>query len=416
MKKNCFLVCFLLLGNFIQIVNSQNDPYDIPYYDFVDYDTNQMYILGDSTNFEHLFHKFDTMMLYGSGQIKILQIGASHTQADIFTGQLRKRFQTLDYGYNASRGYIFPFRMANSNNPWDYSIEYTKIWTACRNVELKECKLGLTGISATTKDSSANFTVKLKNRDQTWKHSFNIIKVLHSTDSTSYTINLNLDTAVFKRVIHAEEGYTEFLINDYYTEVSFSLKRNYSYQNYFTLYGIILESDISGVVFSPIGINGARIDSYLKADRNIFEQQLKVFNPDLIIIALGTNDGYSANFDSTVYHKNYINFINLINSILEEVAIITIVPNDCYLYRKKANIATQQQKDVVFKVSKEFNTVVWDIYSVMGGYNSSLQWYKADLMAADKVHFSEKGYRHLADLFFIAFFDLYAEFHKNKKE
>jgi len=412
-KKQLLNILFSIILLIIsKNVFTQNYPYDIDFYDFVNYDTNYLRFCGDSSKFEKLFCKFDTLILRGEGQIKILQIGASHTQADIFTGQVRKRFQTMDYGYNGSRGYVFPYRMMNTNNPWDYSTDYTGTWEVCRNVEMRECKLGVTGISATTNESSATVTVTLKNKDPNYKHEFNVIKVLHSTDSLSYLINLTLDTTLFSRVINFDKGYSVFILKNFLTEVSFNLEKNNDSQNYFSLYGISLETDETGIILHPIGINGASFNSYLKAE--LFVEQLKVFAPDLIIIAIGTNDGYTSHFDSALYHRNYASFIELINQAVPQVAIITEVPNDDYLYKKKANPATQQQEEIVDKISATYGTAVWDIYAVMGGYNSSAKWYKAGLMASDKVHFSSTGYILLGNLLFNAFLHSY-EYHIDKK-
>lgn len=401
--KLIFLISALLFV-FIK-ADSQIYPYEIDKYSFIEYDSNYLQFYGDSSNFEKLFYKFDTLFFHGKGQINIVQIGASHTQADIFSAQVRKRFQNFDYGYNAGRGYVFPYKMMKTNNPYDYKTSHTGNWNVCRNVENKNCELGLTGISATTSDSLATFSVYLKNNDLEIYHNFNRIRVFHSSDSLSFIPNLQIDTSLYQRVINFDKGYTEFLLNDFYTEISFCLEKYSDSQNYFSLYGIFIETDNPGIIYHPIGINGASTKSY--QNLKYFAQQLEIINPDLIVIDLGTNDGYTNYFDSAEYHQNYKILLEQIFAVNQNLAVVTIVPNDCYLWKKKANKATPKQEEVLKNISKEYNVAVWDKYLIMGGLGSSLTWYKNNLMAYDKVHFTNSGYQLLGNLFFNAFLNSY---------
>ncbi len=406
-----FLIAYLIILPFFSFSQSQDYPYDISYYDFVDYDNNKLNFYGDSSEFEKLFYKMDTLFFRGEGQIKIIQIGASHTQADIFSAQVRKRLQTFDYGYNAGRGYVFPFKMMKTNNPYDYKTEHTGIWTVCRNVDYANCELGITGISATTEDSASTFKIILKNNDAELNHSFSKIKLIHNTDSLSFVPKLDLDSNLYSSITYNEKGYTEFLLKDYYTEISFKLEKNSAWQKYFTMFGILLETDESGFIYHPMGINGASTKSWLKCD--LFDYQLDVINPDLIVIDLGTNDGYTKVFDSITYEQNYKILIQKIKSVNSDIAIIAVVPNDCYLWKKRANPATEVQERILQRISVEENVAVWNKYEIMGGFNSSSTWYKNNLMAYDRVHFTNEGYQLLGNMFFNAFLQSY-DYHLEK--
>ncbi len=398
-------VILTILFLIVKFSYCQNYPYEIDNYSFINYDTNYLRFYGDSSKFEKLYEKFDSLFFKGEGQIEIIQIGASHTQADIFSAQVRKRLQNFDYGYNAGRGYVFPYKMMKTNNPFDYKTSHKGDWTVCRNVQYNNCDLGLTGISATTEDSAATFSVVLKNNDEELFHYFNKIKVFHSSDTMSFLINLDLDTAKFSRVVNFDKGYTEFYLNDYYTEIDFKLDKYLPTQNYFILFGIFLENDNPGIIYNPIGINGASTKSY--HNLKYFEQHLEILSPDLIVIDLGTNDGYTSKFDSAEYHTNYKILLEQIFSVNPDVAVIAVVPNDCYLWKKRANPATPQQEEVINALSYEYGIAVWDKYAIMGGFDSSITWYKNNLMAYDKVHFTNEGYQLLGNLFFNAFLHSY---------
>ena len=52
---------------------------------------------------------------------------------------------------------------------------------------------------------------------------------------------------------------------------------------------------------------------------------------------------------------------------------------------------------------------VWDFYSIMGGFGSSNNWYKNELMPRDRIHFTLLGYNIKGDLFLNAFVNAWAQ-------
>ncbi len=400
MKSILLIVLMLFLSN---IVFSQDYPYEVDYYDFINYDSNKLCFYGDSSNFEKLFKKFDRLIKEGEGQISVLQLGASHTQADIFSSQLRGRLQTFYPGMNAGRGYVFPYRMMRTNNPFNYYTKHTGKWSVCRNVERKNCNLGLTGISATTLDSNATIKIVMSKKNQI-KYNFNSLKIIHTTDSENYEVTLVNDSMLLWKATYPMFGYTEIFLKEYVEEVEIKLKKTKPTQSYFELYGICLETENQGVVLHPLGVNGAGLYSYTKCV--FFEQHLDIFAPDWIIIAIGTNDAYRINFDAVKYKEDYRELINKIRTVNPNIAITMVVPNDCYM-RRQPNPNTELQVQMIKELSKEEGCSMWDMYGIMGGYNSSETWNNANLMTSDRIHFTTQGYILLGNLFFNAFMKSY---------
>ena len=58
-------------------------------------------------------------------------------------------------------------------------------------------------------------------------------------------------------------------------------------------------------------------------------------------------------------------------------------------------------------MAKEYNGVVWNLFRVMGGPESSKIWVEQELMHSDRIHFNRTGYEILGDLFFNAFVQNY---------
>jgi len=135
MHNVSFLQSFLLLIFLMQHMiatdcNAQPEyyPFEIPQYGFVRYDINRFEMVAQNAAFEGLFANFDSLLITGENQIRIVHIGGSHIQADIYTHRIRQHLQTFYTGINGARGFIFPYTIAKTNNPSNYSFDYTGQW------------------------------------------------------------------------------------------------------------------------------------------------------------------------------------------------------------------------------------------------------------------------------------------------
>ncbi len=403
--KKLFFLLFLNTVLFIKIGFSQNDyPFtEHSEYRYIRFDKNNILFPGDTANFQKFFNKLDTLILKGEKKIQIVHFGGSHIQAGIYSGQCRKKLQTFYPGLNGGRGFIFPYGISKTYTPKSYRFNRTGKWTACRNVEKKDCKLGMLGIEATTKDSTATITLSLN--PNYLHYEINLIKVFHDTGKDAYKIRLAADTSTYEVNEFPEAGYTQIKTKEYINPIKLQIVKTDTIQNHFTLYGIDAENDFQGIVYTDAGISGASIPSFLKCD--LLEKQMSVIQPDLVIISLGTNDTYGKTFYPERYKRHYIDFLNMIKQAAPEAAILMTVPNDCYFHRRDPLPYTADAEKVILQLAKEYHCGVWDFYQIMGGYNSSYLWHKDKLMQNDLIHFTKKGYLIKGDLFFNALIKAY---------
>ena len=415
MKSIRIILLFMLITmlNGTQKSGTQDFPLDIVQYPFIRYELNKLHFYQDSSRFSAFFHKLDKLILAGEGQIKILHIGDSHIQADYISGRIRQRLQTFFKGGIASRGLIFPYKAAGTNNPFNYYAYFTGEWEGCRNVERdKYCTLGLSGISATTYDSAA--TLKFLFRQGDYPHyDFNRIKIFHKIDTAAYKVVIENYEGERTVNINREAGYTEFILHKHLDELVLKFLKTDAKQYYFTIQGILLETDDPGIVYHSAGVNGADIPSFMRCQA--FDKHLKVIDPDLIIISLGTNDAYPKKFNRLFFEADCEALLNKIRRSTPERPVILTVPPDSYRYRRYLNKNIPEARKAIIKVAKEYHCAVWDLYTVMGGSNSMILWYSNGLTAADKLHFNKKGYFLQGDLFFNAFVKAYDNYIFNER-
>lgn len=408
LKSGIVLIILFQILTCISFSQSADYPYLNESYDFIRYDLNQFNFYGNHQNYIHLFQLYDNLILKGDGKLKIVHIGGSHIQVDIYSDRMRKRLQTFHPGINGGRGFVFPYRIAGTTNPSNYRVRYSGKWESCKNIEKnKQCSLGLSGITVTTRDTSASFSIKLTDRSAT-RYDFNMIRIFSENDSSAFSFEVNTCCNIIEVVENKELGYKLYKLDQYTDSVHLSLKKEDSLQHHFILYGMSLENEDPGVIYHSIGINGAKLNSYLRC--NLMNKHLKALDPDWIILSIGTNDAYSRYFKPEEYFHQYDSLVSVITEAIPDAAILLTVPNDSYLYRRYVNRNTEKVKEVIRQIATRHNSGVWDFYTVMGGLNSIIAWQYFNLARSDRIHFTVNGYLLIGDLFFDAFLRSYEDY------
>jgi len=309
----------------------------------------------------------------------------------------------------SSRGILFPYAAAKSNHPFNYYSILTGNWSSCRNVESKKnCTLGVTGISATTTDTLTGFSFIFKKTIYP-VFQFNRITVLHATGECFYDIDLEVpDSVNCNKTIY--DGYTIFETNKLLDTLTFKVFKSDSMQELFELYGVVAEkSNTNGIVYNAVGINGARVSSYLRCF--LFEEHLSILKPDLVILSLGINDVQDKTFSVENFEKNYDLLIKKIKKVNPEVSIIITTNSDSYYKRKYPNVNSELAVDAIYRlIEKHDNVALWDWFNIMGGLGVVKKWEKNNFAKRDLIHFTKEGYYLLGDLFYTAFLKAYENY------
>ncbi len=399
-SKNIFILFLLFQTNLF----GQDLPYKTVSAPFIEQNKNKIDFCGNSYSyFITIFDNLNKITLKGEGNIKVLHIGDSHIQADYFSGRLRDNFQNLALGIKGSRGFLYPYSIAKTNNPDNYQVKFWGNWLNCKNTHQNpNCKLGISGITVFTYDSLSKIKL-IPNRKSEEISGFNCVKILHTIGDSIFDFKLILNDTLSGEIF--SEGYTMFALNNYYDTLNLIFSKQDTIQKMADLRGIELISNDPGIVYSSVGVNGAEVASFLKC--SLFENDLKILEPDFVIISLGTNDVYSSKFDNNLFEEKYYTLINKIRTTLPKATILITTPPDSYRKRKYPNSDLPKAISAIYKVAEFFDCAVWNLYSVMGGYNSIIVWYKNGYAASDKVHFTKEGYYVQGDLLYNSFLKSY---------
>ena len=187
------------------------------------------------------------------------------------------------------------------------------------------------------------------------------------------------------------------------------------------IYGIELASQ-KGIIVDNIALRGSSGTIFTKAD---YAHSLKMYrdlNPSLFILQFGGNVMPYIQDIAAIrrYGRWFESQIQRIHQLCPDAAIIVIGPSDMSTKVKDKFVTYDHLPDVVLtlkKVALDNGCVYWDMYKAMGGYNSMPSWVNADpeLARPDYVHFSAKGARLIANMFYNALIYEYNNYLEGEK-
>ncbi|GAB1351075.1 hypothetical protein MASR1M107_32900 [Ignavibacteriales bacterium] len=360
--------------------------------------TNQNFIeWKNSETAQKFFTKFANAK---QKKFRVLHIGDSHLQADIYTGYVREELQKL-YGIGG-RGLVFPYSAAKTHSAYDYFTYSKGSWSYSKNTEANPTlDLGVTGYSIRTTDPNANFKLVFSKTIQ--KASGNIIKIFSKTGESVFDLVLNIKGLSEPIIVKADSKgapYISVPVNSDCESIEVTFKKSSELQTEFVLYGILIEADTeSGVLYASTGVNGAGLGSIVRTSR--FEEEVKAIAPDLFVLDLGINDFFGGGFNSTTTKENLLTIIQKVKKSAPNATIMLMNVQDAFNKRTNVSACLDFAK-LVSDVAFENDCLFYDIYNVSGGKNSMLNWRSNYLANVDQIHLTSKGYNLKGELFISA--------------
>ena len=174
------------------------------------------------------------------------------------------------------------------------------------------------------------------------------------------------------------------------------------------IYGIEL-GDTSGITVDNIALRGSSGTIFTKAD---FVHSAKMYTdlkPNLFILQFGGNVMPYIKDQKAIdnYGKWFGSQINRLKVLCPEAAVLVIGPSDMSTKKKDKFVTYDYLPDVVETLRNAAlsnNCAYWDMYQAMGGFNSMPSWVNAEpeLARPDYTHFSPRGARLVASMFYNA--------------
>ncbi|ARN78307.1 hypothetical protein BST97_10080 [Nonlabens spongiae] len=396
------------------------------------------------------FKKLDSLKNGQITQLTVVHIGDSHVQGPYFPQYTREGLQQV-FG-NAGRGFVFPYRVANTNGSVDVKFKSDVDWKSMRNVKSDGSDdVGLSGINFETIEPDFLLEVNLDESVEDTR----IVKIL-SQHPERFKLSLASEKDIIKTTVRFKNytvksgEYLGKIASKFGTSVS-AIKKLNGFKNdninagqsikipvkqggeknsknvnfsdlkklvdssyylppgnnqfyirpattaeRYVLDGLSFSNNEVGILYHAIGVNGSKFSDYNKFPR--FFDQLAALKPDLIIISLGTNESFYTNYSVEKLRKDMDAFNrNLLRRNITGNILLTSPPPSI----KNKRTANETATEYAYEMGVFANLNSWafyDLHSVSRASKAMEDWYKAGLTARDKIHFLENGYKLQAQL------------------
>ena len=343
----------------------------------------------------------------GSGQAKALFYGASHVASDTYTGRLRRLFQAR-FG-DAGHGFVLPAKPWRYYRHRDVVIDGTLTWWGDwvgKTEGRSDGWYGLAGVSISS-SSPNDYASVATTKDNPQGQRVSRFDVYYLKQPGGGSFDLWLDGKRIRRVSTAElaagAAYETITVRD----GGHQLKLVPVGDGEVRLFGVAMDRDVAGFRLDALGVNGARAVSHLEWDDTIYAEQLARRNPDLLVIAYGTNESGDTDQPIEEYEEGFRTMVQRARTAAPQASCLFVGPSDRPVKEGRRYVdrpRTAEIVDVQKKVAAETGCAMFDMVAFMGGPLSMKKWVKHDppFASKDHVHFTSRGYDRMADVLFNA--------------
>jgi lysophospholipase L1-like esterase len=339
--------------------------------------------------------------------VTILHFGDSHTAADYETGPLRRALQAR-FG-DGGRGFVA------IGEPWKHYVQEglrngsTHDWAPERAHPVKGGKgklvgdglYGLCGVAIHTDRSGARAWAEYSAKSS---H----IEIAYLAQPRGGSFDVYLDGAraghVSTKGSANASAWRAFTAADGPHRVEIVASGDGDVR----VFGTVLDRDQVGVTYDALGINGARVTNALTWDESHMAEQIRHRDPDLVVLAYGTNESGDTDVPIDTYERQLVDMLGRVARAAPSSACLLLGPPDRAVRagggggggggwgtvpRLLDIIATQR------RVAHAAGCAFYDQLEAMGGPGTIAQWAEESQPRAqrDRVHLTREGYTQLGN-------------------
>jgi lysophospholipase L1-like esterase len=339
----------------------------------------------------------------GEGQARLVFYGASHVASDLFTGHIRRELQAR-YG-DAGHGFVVPVHPWRTYRHRDINIESDgKRWDTQRirvgDSEIE--RVGLAGIAMVSR-RPGSFGAVYTAQEGEHGRTADFFELYYMKHPRGGDMDILIDgrraRRISTRAATASTAYATFRVPDasHRFEIRTLSKRPV------WLFGLAVERDKPGVVVDTLGINGSRARYQLLWDDEVYQEHLRRRNPDLVVLAYGTNEsGDESPIED--YERDLRAVVKRMREAAPHASCLLIGPSDRPMQVEERvfedRTRTAHLIEMQHRVALEHGCGFFDLVAFQGGALSMVQWAANDPAYAsqDHIHYTRVGYQRLGEV------------------
>lgn len=327
--------------------------------------------------------------------VRALQFGDSHTAADMFSGEMRAQLQAR-FG-NGGLGYQFPGHPFAGYKLVGSQRAQTSGWVTQGNrfTQLGDGDTGLGGIAILTERPGESVFVTT---------TCETLQVQYLRQPGGGAMDFSDNGQPVSEIHTASDGDARSAGTFTYAcspgEHEFQLITMDAAP--VRLLGWVTEQP--GVTWECLGINGAVAPLILRWNQQMFSDYLAQRNPQLIVLAYGTNEASNSDERNAEYTEQFRQVVQTLHRVAPQASVLVLGPYDRSVKVGRGRHASWQTSTAIDRVIADQQAVCrtdgcafYDQRARMGGRGSMMRWAAQGMAAYDHVHLAGAGYRVLAD-------------------
>jgi lysophospholipase L1-like esterase len=346
-------------------------------------------------------------------QVRILQLGDSHTAADFLSGRLRERLQS-QFGH-AGRGLLPPGLPYRGVRQAGFKVTVGGAWDYENSLNPRHAgPFGIAGFNASSRAAKASIAVDSETP-------FDRASLSVWQQPGGGRLEVEIDGRIVDR-IETGSG-TGVRLLRYDANAARTLRLIAADRRKVTILDYGIEGGSGGIVYDALGVVGATIGILDRWDGATVQQQIAQAQPALIVLAFGTNEAYADAIDEAAYAGQYAGAIRSLKAAAPNAAIAVIGPPDLLKPQPGCRPASQScvwlppgalgpVRSIQRRLAQSEGFFFWDWSALMLASGGMGAWAEAatPLARPDRVHLSVEGYAQSADGFYEAIMRAYRDF------
>lgn len=359
---------------------------------------------------------------------RVIHYGDSHIAADMWTGQLRRRLQER-FG-DGGHGFLLPGKPWKSYHHQDvrHGSPNPRHWSAERirtRSSLQDRLLGLGGYTVSSSRRGASVWASTSDKSQ-YGDTAGIFELFYLEQPGGGRVEIRADGKRLKRIQTNSPQVAPGYFRHELAEGPHTFEVEAQGGGQVRLFGMVMESQGSGVVYDSVGINGARATMPLAWDTELWQRHLAHRSPDLMVLTYGTNE-VDDTLDMERYQAKVRQVLGLMKEAVPGASCLLMGPPD-RAWKVEGDAALSeaataarmradedpgdntlwdtplQLMDIISaqrEAAREAGCAFWSTYDAMGGAGSMDLWARSQpsLAQRDRIHLNRAGYQKVADLF-----------------
>jgi lysophospholipase L1-like esterase len=327
----------------------------------------------------------------GGAPVVIAHFGDSHVQKGYLPEAARLALQ--ERAGSGGRGMVFPYAIAKTYSQNDLDSTFTGVWRTANSIQQPpKLPVGISGFVAVTSDPSASITLTFKRPlDPGPKR----IRIFYRAVGSPYRITLQTGVLFPSQVApvtpDGETSVAEFDLDQVSDSIELQVSPTEPEAGEFALHGLSIENaNSAGLIYHNLGVGGAVFDAV--NEQTWFQQELRVINPDLVILDYGTNDIVFTNAVPAVFEDQVKLAIARVRAATPGASILLTSTQDM-TFKGRDITAAADLSALMRRIAVETGCLYWDWYRVSGGPGSRPLWRADMLSGSDGIHLTSRGYQ-----------------------